>query len=144
MKRKRGNDLWFWFYEFLMKTIYAETHLYKIDKGAAWNHSRQLTPPLVLFFSSERALWTASDIRGRSLRKGEILQIFSFFGNHFKDFLLIMHHEAGQYVDQEYVDICSKNTPVWTSWLFLSQKWHPQNSEPTQAIFKKIFSDETG
>ena len=27
MKRKRWNVLWFWFYEFLMKTIYPETHL---------------------------------------------------------------------------------------------------------------------
>ena len=29
MKRRQENDFWFWFYEFLIKTIYAETNLYK-------------------------------------------------------------------------------------------------------------------
>ena len=65
MKRKRGNDSWFWFYEFLIKTIYAETNLYKIFKGAAWNYSRKLTPPQVFVFNSERALWTPSDSGGQ-------------------------------------------------------------------------------
>ena len=47
MRRKRGNDLWFWFYELFMKTIYADTQLYKIVEGEAWNYSKKLTPPQV-------------------------------------------------------------------------------------------------
>ena len=82
-----------------MKTIYAETHSYKIVKGAAWNCSRELTPPLVFAFSSEIAIWTAPDSEGRSSRSGEILQISNFFDNHSKDFFRIMHHKAGQHVD---------------------------------------------
>ena len=74
MKRKRGNDLWFWFYEFLIKTIYAETNLYKIGKGAAWNYSIKLTPPQVFVFNSERALWTASDSGGKNSRFFKIFQ----------------------------------------------------------------------
>ena len=50
MNRKPGNELWFLFYEFLMKTIYAETYSYKIVKGAASNYSRKLTPPQVFVF----------------------------------------------------------------------------------------------
>ena len=57
MKRKRGNDSWFWFYEFLVKTIYAEIHLYKIVKGAAWNYRRKLTPPQVFVFLALKELY---------------------------------------------------------------------------------------
>ena len=138
MKRKRENDLWFWFYEFLMKTIHAETHLYKIVKGAVWNYSRKLTPPQLFAFSSEIALWTAPDSGGRSSRSGEILQISNFFDNHSKDFFRIMHHKAGQHVDQECVNICFKKTPVRNNGLFWSHKWHPQNSESTQESFLKF------
>ena len=56
-----------------MKAICAEIHLYKTDKGAAWNYSRKLTLSQVVF-SSERALWTASDSGGRSLRFLKIFQ----------------------------------------------------------------------
>ena len=66
MKRKRGNDLWFWFYEFLIKTIYAETNLYKIGKGAAWNYSIKLTPPQVFVFNSELLQIVGARIRGFS------------------------------------------------------------------------------
>ena len=44
---KQGNDLWFWFYELFMKTVYVDTQLYKIVKGEAWNYSTKLTPPQV-------------------------------------------------------------------------------------------------
>ena len=117
MKRKPGNNLWFWFYEFLMKTIYAETHLYKTAKGAARNYNRKLTPPQVfVFLSLQRALWTASYSGGRSSRRGEILQSFSFLDNHSKDFLRIVQNEE-RTVDQEYVNIYSKKIPMYRSTL---------------------------
>ena len=93
-----------------------------------------------MLFSSERALWTASDSGGKSSRSGEILQIFNFFDYHSKDFLHIMHHEGRQYVDQEYVNICSKKYPVGA---ILVPKMTSSKLWIHSSNFLKNFSDES-
>ena len=55
-------------------------------------------------------VWGGGVRVGRSSRSGEILLIFNYFGYNSKDFFHIMHHEGEQYVDQEYVNICSKKS----------------------------------
>ena len=69
MKRKSGNELWFWFYEFLMKTIYAETYLYKIAKGATWDYSRKLTPPQAFVFELCKELYELVQIVGAGVQE---------------------------------------------------------------------------
>ena len=109
----------FLFYEFLMKTIYAETHSYKIVKGAALNYSRKLTPPQVFVFELCNELL---QVEGQEFEKKGNFTIFNFLHNHSKDFLCFIHNEGGHTVDQEYANTCPKEIPVQANGVFWVQR----------------------